>query len=99
MAQHATINATDSEPPESGQPSLAAVKIKAFRQREGLTATRLGKLLGVSQAAVLFWEHGRRIPRPDTQRQLQAMDICSPNDWYDPAPDSSSNDNPGEGAE
>lgn len=39
--------------------------IRAARKAANLTASALGKRLGVTHAAVLRWEQGRAAPRPD----------------------------------
>lgn len=83
MAQPQLTATVESPPPFR---SKAAHKIKAYRRRNNLTAAALGEQLGVSDAAVIYWESGQRVPRHDLQGKLLAEGICAPNDWHVPAP-------------
>lgn len=67
--------------------SMAAYKIRRYRQRHNLTATALAEQLGVSDVAVLYWESGHRRANLKLQGLLHAEGICSANDWHAPAPE------------
>lgn len=86
MGQQALTESLSTEPFGEGATSLAAFKIKRFREEHRLTRTALAERLGVSQPAVLYWETGRKTPRTEMQGRLHAHGICSPNDWHEPAP-------------
>lgn len=51
-----------------------ANNLKTYRERKGFTQADLGKVLGVTQAVVSFWEIGRNLPEasklPDLARAL-----------------------------
>lgn len=66
--------------------SLAAHKIKRFREENRLSAAQLADELGVSQPAVFYWETGQKKPRMAMQAALHRRGICEPNDWHQPAP-------------
>lgn len=66
--------------------TLAAHKIKQFREVNALTATELAAQLGVSQPTVCYWESGAKVPRTTMQGVLHQRGICSPTDWHVPAP-------------
>ena len=40
------------------------MKLKEWRQNENISAVEFGRRTGVSHAAVLRWEAGKRMPRP-----------------------------------
>jgi len=42
-------------------------KIKALRNKKGLTQVEFGKLIGFPQATIASWESGARTPKPITQ--------------------------------
>ncbi len=44
-----------------------AEKIKALRNKKGLTQVEFGKLIGFPQATIASWESGARTPKPITQ--------------------------------
>lgn len=53
---------------------MNGAKIKALRQRAGLTQAALADLLGLSQQAVASWESGERSPRAsDIPRLADAL--------------------------
>tara|TARA_R100001129_G_scaffold149834_1_gene111771 strand:- start:814 stop:1089 length:276 start_codon:yes stop_codon:yes gene_type:complete len=76
--------ATDNQSPPTL--SLGAVKLRAWRQREGLTLTQAATLFGVTQPAVHFWETGKKVPRHGNISKLNDLEVCGPNDWHLPAP-------------
>lgn len=51
-----------------------ANNLKTYRERKGFTQADLGKVLGVTQGVVSFWEIGRNLPEasklPDLARAL-----------------------------
>ena len=47
------------------------LKLKAFRERVGLSQSALAKVLGISRRTVCYWEAGRHAPRePDCVRLI-----------------------------
>lgn len=55
-------------------------KIKAMRDRLGLSQSELGQEMHVSQQTVAAWENGTRMPRAATLIQLAAFFSCSIDD-------------------
>lgn len=50
-------------------------KIKKYREEKGLTQTRLGTMLGVSQSAIAQFENSKSIPRLETIAKIaEALD-------------------------
>lgn len=48
-----------------------SLKLKAFRERVGLSQSALAKVLGISRRTVCYWEAGRHAPRePDCVRLI-----------------------------
>lgn len=42
-----------------------AFKLKQLRKKKKLTIMNLGKIIGVSKASIIKWEHGEYIPTVD----------------------------------
>lgn len=79
-----TKGARESAPAQTR--SLAAYRIKRFREVNKLSAAELAAQLGVSQPTVFYWETGQKVPRTAMQGKLHERRICSPMDWHLPAP-------------
>lgn len=96
MAQQALTNSCERGAvpvnPGAARLTLAAFKIKRFREERRLTQAQLADDLGVSQPAVIYWETGQKRPRTAMQGKLHDRGICSPNDWHEPAPLPADND-------
>ena len=45
-------------------------KIKHFREAAGLTQQQLAEKLGVTKNLIWQWEHGYRIPKPETREKI-----------------------------
>jgi DNA-binding transcriptional regulator YiaG len=52
---------------------LSAGLVRKLRARLGLSQAALGRLVGVSGAAVVSWEQGRSSPAPDSRRALVGL--------------------------
>lgn len=64
------------------------MKLRAWRQREGLTATFLAAQLGVSLPSVSQWEKGNRTPKLDVMLRVKKYTkgaVC-PEDFEKPKP-------------
>ena len=62
-----------AEPAEVGKARMTGGLIKKLRKRLGLSQSDLGKLLGVTGAAVVFWEKGRSRPTAEKKAGLVAL--------------------------
>ncbi|MBM4040544.1 MAG: helix-turn-helix domain-containing protein [Planctomycetes bacterium] len=62
-----------AEPAEVEKARMTGGLIKKLRARLGLSQADLGKLLGVTGAAVVFWEQGRSKPAPEKKVGLVAL--------------------------
>lgn len=81
----ATVGEAVPERAAAGEPSLQADPeevdrarfspglIRKLRKRHHITQADLAKLLGVSPAAVAFWEQGRSRPRHDSKTRIVAL--------------------------
>ena len=60
-------------------------QLKAWRQEQGYSTTRLGALLGVGDATISRYERGRRLPEPAIMVKLYVLSrgAVQPNDFYD----------------
>ena len=56
------------------------VKIRLFREKEGLSQRELAAAIGVSQAAVAQWETGAVEPTLDNLRKAAEVLNCKPGD-------------------
>ena len=58
---------------DGGKVRLSPQLIKKLRKRLNISQPELAILVGVSPAAVGFWETGKSNPRPDTKARLVAL--------------------------
>lgn len=58
-----------------------ATRIKAIREREGLSQMELANELGVSKSSVEFWEMGHRRPNELNRRKLRIMEQSGSDKW------------------
>ena len=56
-----------------GKARLSPLLIKKLRKRMKVSQPQFAALLGVSPAAVGFWESGKSQPRPDTKARIVAL--------------------------
>jgi DNA-binding transcriptional regulator YiaG len=52
---------------------MTAREVATYRKRLGLSKSALGRLLGVTHAAVVLWENGERQMREPTARLLKLL--------------------------
>lgn len=57
----------------SGNDFFFAQKLRSWRRLKGIKQTALADMLGVSQAAVSYWETGRDKPSPDLMKRINDM--------------------------
>lgn len=55
-------------------------RIREYRRKNGLTATELGELVGLSQSSISFIENGKRNPRIENLEKIADVFGCSVND-------------------
>lgn len=55
-------------------------RIREYRRKNGLTATELGELVGLSQSSISFIENGKRSPRIENLEKMADVFGCSVND-------------------
>ena len=65
---HADVSDTEVEGAR-----LSPGLVKKLRTRLGISQAALGRLVGVTGAAVVSWEQGRSSPAPDSRRPLIAL--------------------------
>ncbi len=65
--------ALQAEPAEVEKARMTGGLIRKLRARLALSQADLGKLLGVTGAAVVFWEQGRSRPTPEKKVGLVAL--------------------------
>ncbi|HUT37259.1 MAG TPA: helix-turn-helix domain-containing protein [Planctomycetota bacterium] len=63
----------EADPAEVKKARISGGLVKKLRKRLGLSQAALGKLLGVTSAAVVFWEQGRSRPTPGKKAGLVAL--------------------------
>lgn len=73
QARERLATAEQEVPSEAGNIRVSAVLIKKLRKRLGVSQPQLAVLLGVSNAAVGFWESGKTNPRPETKTKIAAL--------------------------
>ncbi len=57
----------------SGQRGDFSYGLKVWRRQNNIKQASLAEMLGVSQAAVSFWESGRDVPSTDSMKRIQAL--------------------------
>lgn len=55
-------------------------RIREYKRKNGLTATELGKLVGLSQSSISFFENERRRPRIENLEKIADVFGCTVND-------------------
>ena len=58
------------------------VKIRLFREKEGMSQRELASAIGVSQAAVAQWEAGTAEPTLDNLRKAADVLHCAPGELF-----------------
>jgi transcriptional regulator with XRE-family HTH domain len=53
--------------------TMRTVKLRKYRNAKGITLTAMAKLIGVSDATVSRYEHGRRTPRYETMQHIKQI--------------------------
>jgi len=72
-ARQRMARATEEIPAASGKVRLSPNLIKKLRKRLNISQPQLARLVGVSDAAVGFWESGKTMPRPEARVKLAAL--------------------------
>lgn len=74
QARQRMASAAESVPEEAASKiRMSPVLVKKLRKRLNVTQPQLAALLGVSNAAVGFWEGGKSQPRPSMKAKLAAL--------------------------
>lgn len=70
-------------------PHLAGQKIRAYREKHGLTAEQFAEQVHpdsvLSAFTVYGWETNGKTARPKTINRLAEMGVCELGDWMQPA--------------
>lgn len=59
------------------------IKIKALRERTGVTQSELAEKLHVGQSTVAMWENGENMPRADKLPELARILQCEISDLFE----------------
>lgn len=77
------VGSSRSKPPAT----VAGVKLRAWREREGIQQGPAAERVGKKQGLWSRWEVGAAVPMPKDRPALEALAGIDPQDWNTPNPD------------